>query len=272
MKNPERSGAAKRPAHPTSTSSSNVKRKRQPEAVPLSRYVMRAIRSTAIAFMAPTIVAPLLPASLKPLRLVAGGLLYADQQQQPSDMRFNPPPGRPGQCAGMLLGLAPFIPAFALQARLTETWCARQDSIGTRMAAASQHAWAGFCGHFPRRVAEVAVRYPVNFVLARCVAQVAAAIVGSSLSAGYHRARGRKLVARKLPAVKPRLQERMAARPEVYAVGGLLFLVPALLDTRIGLAMLQKVGVPRAAIGPVITSSVVWAALSTAMVPAARKS
>ena len=269
MKNTERSGAAQRPTHPAT---GRVQRRKQPEAVPTIRYVMHAIRSTAIAFMAPAIVAPLLPASLKPLRLVAGGLLYADQQQQPSDMRFNPPPGRRGQCAGMLLGLAPFIPAFALQAHLTETWCARPGSIGTRMAAASQHAWSSFWGQFPKRVAEVAVRYPVNFVLARCVAQVASAIVGSGLSVGYHRARGRKLVARKLPPVKPRLRQRMAARPEVYATGGLLFLVPALLDTRIGLAMLQKAGVPRASIGTVITSSVVGAALTTAMVPIERRS
>ena len=267
MKNTERSGAAQRPTHPVT----GTQRKKPPEPVPHVRYVMRAIRSTAIAFMAPTVVAPLLPAPIKPLRLVAGGLLYADQQQLPSDMRFNPPPARRGQFAGMLLGLAPFIPAFALQAHLTETWCASEGSIGNRMAVASQQAWTGFCSRFPKRVAEVAARYPINFVLARCVTQVAAAIVGSSLSAGYHRARGRKLVARKLPPVKPRLQQRIAARPEVYAAGGALFTVPALLDTRLGLALLQKAGVPRASIGTVVTTSVVGAALTTAMVPRERK-
>jgi hypothetical protein len=267
MKNTERSGAAQRPIHPVT----GTQRKKPPEPVPHIRYVMRAIRSTAIAFMAPTVVAPLLPAPLKPLRLVAGGLLYADQQQLPSGMRFNPPPGRRGQFAGMLLGLVPFIPAFALQAHLTETWCAREGGIGTRMAAASQQAWTGFWSHFPKRVAEVARRYPINFVLARCVAQVAAAIVGSSLSAGYHRSRGRKLVARKLPPVKPRLRQRIAARPELYAAGGMLFTVPALLDTRFGLALLQKAGVPRASIGTVITTSVVGAALTTSMVPLERR-
>lgn len=270
MKNIERTGAAQRPELPA-TATGSAQRKKTPEPVAHSRYVMRAIRSTAIAFMAPTVIAPLLPAPLKSWRLVVSGLLYADQQQQPSAMRFNPPPGRVGQGAGMLLGLLPFIPAFALQAHLTQTWCAKKDSIGTRVAATTQQAWNGFWGHFPKRVAEVAVRYPINFILARCVAQVAAAIVGSSLSAGYHRARGRKLVARKLAAVKPRLQQRITARPEVYAAGGLLFLVPALLDSRKGLALLEKAGVPRASVGTVITSTLVGAALTTGMVTPERR-
>lgn len=268
MNTPERTGAAQRPNHPAT---SGAPRRKPAEPVAHVRYVMSGLRSTTIAFMVPAIVAPLLPASLKPLRLMASGLLYADQQLQPSDMRFNPPPGRRGQCAGMLLGLLPFIPAFALQAHLSETWCAREGSVGARMAATSQQAWTGFWNHFPKRVAQVAARYPINFVLARCVAQVAASIVGSSLSAGYHRTRGRKLVARKLPSVRPRLQQRVAARPDVYVAGGLLFLVPASLDTRIGLALLQKVGVPRASIGTVITSSLVGAALTTSMVTPERR-
>lgn len=267
MKNIERSGAAQRPDHPVT---SGPRRTRQPEPVSAVRYVMRGLRSTAIAFMAPVVVAPLLPAPLRPLRLVAGGLLYADQQQ-PSAMRFTPPPGRQGECAGMLLGLLPFIPAFALQAHLTETWCARPGSAGARIAATRQQAWTGFWTRFPKCVAEVAARYPINFVLARCTAQVAAAIVGSSLSLSYHRIRGRKLVARQLPPVKPRLPQRVAARPEVYLAGGLLFMVPALLDTRIGLSLLQRAGVPRASIGTVITSSVVGAALTTSMVPFERR-
>lgn len=272
MKNTERSGAAQRPAQPvTVTATVGAQRERSPEPTAPVHYVMRAIRSTAIAFMAPAIVAPLLPAPLQPLRLVVGGLLYADQQQQPSTMRFTPPPGRQGHCAGMLLGLLPFIPAFALQSHLTGTWCAREGSMGNRIATTSQRAWTGFWERFPKRVAEVAVRYPINFVLARCVAQVAAAVVGSSLAVGYHRTRGRRLVARKPAAVKPRLPQRVAARPEVYAAGGVLFMVPALLDTRIGLSMLQKAGVPRASVGTVITSSVVGAALTTAMVPLERR-
>lgn len=269
MNTPERSGAAQRPNLPATRS---PQRKNPTGPVAHIRYVMRGLRSTAVAFMVPGMVAPLLPAPVKPLRLVVSGLLYADQQQQPSDVRFNPPPGRRGHCAGMLLGLLPFIPAFALQGHLTETWCAREGSIGTRIAAGSRQAWTGLCRHLPKRAAEVAVRYPINFVLARCVAQAAASVVGSGLSAGYHRVRGRKLVARKLPAVKPRLQQRVAARPEVYAAGGLLFLVPALLDSRPGLELLHKAGFTRASIGTVITSSLVGAALTTSMVTPDRKS
>ena len=262
MKNPDHTGAARRADHP---GTAPARRKEPPEPVPHSRYVARAIQSTAIAFMVPTVVAPVLPAPLQPLRLVVGGLLYADQQQLPSDMRFYPPPGRRAQCAGMLLGLMPFIPAFALQAHLTETWCARPGSTGTKMAAATQAAWNHFCSWLPTRVGPVAARYPINFVLARCVAQVAAAITGSTLTAGYYRLRGRRLVVRKLAPATPRLQQRVQARPEVYVTGGLLFLVPALLDSRVGRAMLQAVGVPRASFGMVITSSLVGAALTTSM-------
>jgi hypothetical protein len=264
MENTQRPGAAQRPDHPATSS---AQRRKAPEPVAFIHYALRSLRCTAISFMAPTVAAPLLPAPLKPWRLVLCGLLYADQQQQPSPMRFNPPPGRPGQGVGMLLGLLPFIPAFALQARLTGTWCAQEDGIGGKIAAASQHAWNSFCGQLPKRVAEAALRYPINFVLARCVAQVAASISGSCMAAGYHRLRGRKLVARKLPAVKPRLRQRVAARPDVYATGGLVFLVPAVLDTRIGLAMLEKAGVPRASVGIVFTSALVGAALTTAMTP-----
>jgi hypothetical protein len=273
MKNPERTGAAQRPDHPATVMVTTVsaQRKAPHEPVAHGRYVMRGVRSTAIAFMAPTVAAPLLPAPLKPLRMVVCGLLYADQQQQPSGMRFSPRPGRQDQCVGTLLGLLPFIPAFALQAHLTSTWCARPDSIGSRIAATSQQAWTRFWANFPKRVAEVAGRYPVNFVLARCVAQVAAALTGSNLSAGYHRSRGRRLVARTLPPVKPRLRQRVLARPEAYVAGGLLFLMPALLDTRIGLALLQKAGVPRASIGTVMTSVLVGAALMTTMAAPERR-
>ena len=264
MKNTERPGAAQRPSHPATGS---AQRRKAPEPVAHIHYAVQSLRSTAIAFMAPTVVAPLLPAPLKPWRLVACGLLYADQQQQPSPMRFHPPPNRRVQGAGMLLGLFPFIPAFALQAHLTETWCSRKGSMGARIAATSQHAWNSFCGQLPKRVAEVALRYPINFVLARCMAQAAASIAGSGLTAGYHRLRGRQLVARKLPAVKPRLRDRVAARPEIYVMGGLVFLVPALLDSRTGLKFLEKAGVPRASVGTVITSSLVGAALTTAMTP-----
>lgn len=237
--------------------------------VPHRRYVARAVRSTAIAFMVPTIVAPFLPAPVRPLRMVACGLLYADQQQQPSGMRFTPPPGRNGQYAGMLLGLLPFIPAFALQAHLTDTWCAKPGSMGTRMATATQGAWNQACAKLPGAVRSVMAHYPINFILARCVAQVAAAVTGSTLAAGYHRTRGRRLVARKLPAAAPRLRQRVQARPELYAMGGAAFLLPVLLDSHMGRAMLQAAGVPRASFGTVITSSVVGAAMSTSVAIAA---
>jgi hypothetical protein len=259
MKNTECTGAAQRPHHPAAGS---AQRRKPPEPVAHLRYTMRSLQPTVIAFTAPTIVAP-----LQSWRFVVSGLLYADQQQQPSGMRFSPPPNRAGQAIGMLAGLLPFIPAFALQAHLTETWCATEGSAGSRLAAATRHAWAGFWRRFPACVAEAAIRYPVNFVLARCVAQVAASMVGSSLCAGYHRLRGRRLVAHKLPPSMPRLQQRVAARPEVYAAGALLFLIPTLLDTRIGLAALQHAGVPRALTGTILTSSLVGAALTTAMVP-----
>lgn len=260
MKNLDHTGAARRADLPVAA---RAQGKEPPAAVPHRRYVARSVRCTAIAFMAPTIVAPLLPAPLQPLRAVVGGLLYADQQQQPSDMRFNPPPGRHGQYAGMFLGLIPFIPAFALQTHLTETWCARPGSMGMRMATTSKGAWNSACTWMPGAVRRAATCYPINFILARCIAQVAAAITGSTLAAGYHRARGRRLVARKLPSAPPRLRQRVQARPEMYAMGGAVFLVPALLDSRSGRAMLQAVGVPRASFGTVITSSLIGAAMTT---------
>lgn len=265
MKNPERPGAAQRPYHPATGS---AQRSKGPEPVPHIRYAMRALQSTAIAFMAPTIVAPLMPAPLRPWRFLACGLLYADQQQQPSDMRFNPILRKREHTTGILLGLLPFIPAITLQAHLTETWCATKGSLGKRIAGTSEHAWSSFWQRFPKRVAEVAGRYPINFVLARCAAQFVASIAGSTLSATYYRARGHKLVARKQPLARRSLQQRVEARPELYAAGGLLFVVPALFDTRLVWAELQKHHVPRAAVNTVV---LVGAALTTAEVIAQQR-
>lgn len=223
------------------------------------------MRTTFLSFTVPTVLAPFLPAPLQPLRLLACGAIYADQQMQPSDTRFYPTPSRRRQYAGIMVSLLPFIPAFALQAHLTETWCANPSSLGGRMAAASQQAWSRCCQRLPRRVSAVAAGYPINFVLARFVAQMAAVTVGSMLSLAYHRMRGSELVQRARPLPSRPLRERLQSRPDAYAVGAAPFVVPAMLDSRFGRAILQAPGVPRAVCGVAITTALVGAALVTAV-------
>lgn len=223
------------------------------------------MRTTFLSFTVPTILAPFLPAPLQPLRLLACGAIYADQQMQPSDTRFCPTPSRRRQYAGIMVSLLPFIPAFALQAHLTETWCANPSSLGGRMAAASQHAWGRLCQRLPRQVGAIAARYPINFVLARFAAQMAAVMSGSMLSLAYHRMRGSELVVRTKPLPSRSLRERLQSRPDAYAVGAAPFIVPAILDSRFGRAILQAPGVPRAVCGVAITTALVGAALVTAV-------
>lgn len=226
------------------------------------------MRTTFCAFTVPTILAPFLPAPLQPLRLLACGAIYADQQMQPSETRFSPQPSRRRQYTGIMLSLLPFIPAFAVQAHLTETWCANPSSWGGRMAAASQHAWSRLCQRLPRQVGAVAARYPINFVLARFVAQMAAVTTGSMLALAYHRMRGSQLTVRATPLPSRSLRERLQSRPDAYAIGAAPFLLPAVLDSRFGRAILQAPGVPRALCGVAITSAIVGAALVTAVVGA----
>lgn len=224
------------------------------------------MRTTFCAFTVPTILAPFLPAPLQPLRLLACGAIYADQQMQPSATRFHPQPSRRRRYAGIMLSLLPFIPAFAIQAHLTETWCANPASWGGRMAATSQQAWNRFCQRLPRQVGAVAARYPINFVLARCVAQMAAVSTGSMLALAYHSHRGSRLAVRATPPPSRPLRERLKSRPDAYAIGAAPFILPAVLDSRFGRAILQAPGVPRALCGLAITSALVGAALVTAVV------
>jgi len=224
------------------------------------------MRTTFLSFTVPTMLAPFLPAPLQPLRLLVCGAIYADQQMQPSETRFHPQPSRRRQYTGIMLSLLPFIPAFAVQAHLTDTWCANPSSRGGRMAAASQQAWNRFCQHLPRQVGAVAARYPINFVLARFVAQMAAICTGSMLALAYHRMRGSQLTVRATPLPSRSLRERLQSRPDAYAIGAAPFILPAVLDSRFGRAILQARGAPRALCGVVITSAIVSAALVTAVI------
>lgn len=267
MKTPDHTGAARRADQPASHRAS----RQAPEAASPVLYVARAMRTTFCAFTVPTMLAPFLPAPLQPLRMLVCGAIYADQQMKPSDMRFHPQPSRRRQYAGILLSLLPFIPAFAIQAHLTDTWCADPASRGGRMAARSQNAWNRFCQRLPGRVGAVAARYPINFVLARFATQMAAVTVGSMLTLGYHRLRGSRLVKRAQPLPSRTLRERLRSRPEAYAVGAAPFVVPALLDSRYGRALLQAPNLPRALCGVVITSGLVGAALVTAVIGAEKR-
>jgi hypothetical protein len=269
MKTPDHTGATRRADQPASIRAGRDNTSEPASPVP---YVARGMRTTFLSFTVPTILAPFLPAPLQPLRLLACGAIYADQQMQPSDIRFHPQPSRRRQSAGILVSLLPFIPAFAIQAYLTETWCANPSSWGGRMAAASQHAWSRFCQRLPHHVGAVALRYPVNFVLARFAAQMAAVTTGSLLALCYHRMRGSQLVTRPRPLPSRSLRERLQSRPDAYAIGAAPFILPAVLDSRFGRALLQAPGVPRALCGLVITTSLVGAALVTAVVGTEQRS
>jgi hypothetical protein len=230
------------------------------------------MRNTMIAFTTLTVLAPVFPVSCRPLCRAVSGLVYADLQQQPSGMGFDPRLSRRRECVGLAIGLCTFIPAFYLQDYISCVKCADPGSVFSRIAALGERTWKTLCRSLPAGAAMHAQRYPATAVLARFAAQMVAASSGSMLTAAYHYRRGSSLVVRPRPAEPLSLSQRVARRPEIYLYGGLFFSVPALLDTEAGRAMLEALHVTRMASGAIGTSLLVAAATSTAMLARNRTS
>jgi hypothetical protein len=269
MENIKSPQAAQRPGAPRANRSRS---RAQPEPASLARYVAHAMRNTMIAFTTLTVLAPLFPVSCRPLCRAVSGLVYADLQQQPSGMGFDPRPSRRRECLGLAIGLCTFIPAFYLQDYISSVKCADPRSVFSRIAALGERSWKALCRRLPAGAAMHAQRYPATAVLARFAAQMVAASSGSLLAVGYHHRRGSSLVVRPPPPGPPSLSQRIARRPEIYLYGGLFFSVPALLDTEAGRAMLQALHVTRMASGAIGTSLLVAAATGTAMLARNRTS
>jgi hypothetical protein len=193
-------------------------------------------------------------------------MIYADLQQQPSDLGFAPRPSRRQERVGLMISLFPFIPAYALQTYLSEVRCADPHSAFARIARQSEAAWKSFWRTQHGAFAWAAEHYPINFTLARGFWQMVAAAAGALLSVQYQRNRGAELVRRQPNARPPTLSQRIARRPETYLQAGLLFSVPAALDSTIGRSMLQSLRVPRFASGVIGTFALVSAAGKTTLV------
>jgi len=250
-------------------------------AVSQSRYARQAAWITIGGFSLPTIVAPcfrnvrwprvcaLRTAQWPPayaMRTLLAGMIYVDMIQPPMGVRFSPPPTRLQEVAALTLGMMPYLPAFTLQAHLTNTWCARQGSRGERMAAASLRRWRLLCERLPRRQADAARAYPINFVLARVTAQMAAVGAGSTLSAGWHRYRGATLEAIPQPPRPPSLSERIQACPQAYVAGMLAFAWPTVMTGRLDESIRQAGGTMRPAGVARLVGAVIAACIVTAMI------
>jgi hypothetical protein len=248
-------------AHVASTRS-----RMQGETVPVASHVARSMRNTFLAFTTLTAATPLLPAAVRPMRLPAAGMIYADLQQQPSGMGFAPRPSRRQERMGLMISLFPFIPAYALQTHMSEVSCADPHSAFSRIAAHTEAAWKGFWRAKSGNIARAAECYPINFTLARGFWQMVAAAVGALMATQYHRNRGAELVTRLSSERPPTLSQRLARKPELYLQAGLLFSLPAALDSAIGRRMLQSLRVPRFASNVISTCALVGAAAKTAIV------
>lgn len=224
-------------------------------------YTGQALATTARAFTLPTILAPiLLPASLYCMRFVATGVILADQLMKGRAVDFTPPADPRQSLVGTSIGLFPFIPGFALHARLSETYFSNPQTRGSKFMAATGRAWAGFCSRLPKAIASVMRGYPLNFALGFGVTQLTASAVGSVASASYHHARGGTLVRTKQNGSPKKLVDRVRKNPQAYIAGASLFTIPSLLSSPPVQRAIRGAGLSGPAASAVIATGVVVAA------------
>lgn len=224
-------------------------------------YTGQALATTAKAFTLPTILAPiLLPASWYCMRFLATGVILADQLVKGRAVDFTPPADSRQSLAATSIGLFPFIPGFALHARLSETYFSNPQTKGSKFVADIGKAWAGFCSRLPKAVASAIRGYPLNFALGFGVTQLTASAVGSGASASYHHARGGKLVYVKRAGSPKKLVDRVKENPEAYIAGASLFTIPTLLSSPPVQRAIKGAGLSGPAASAVIATGIVVAA------------
>ena len=250
-----------RPAGPPAT----------PPPVPVShaRYASQAAWITAGAFSIPTVIAPWIRPLLSPqahaLRTLAAGLIYVDMVQPPMQAAFRPAPDRKREALALTLGMMFYIPMFALQAHVANTWFDQPASRAARAARASQQAWLALCRQLPRRAAGLARSYPINFVLSRVLAQMAAVGIGSTVAGAWQRRRGATLRALPQPAQPPSLRQRVCAYPYAYLAGIAAFAGPSYMTLQLDRAIsVSGAASPRQVAR--LTTAVVAACIASGMV------
>jgi hypothetical protein len=224
-------------------------------------YTAQALATTAKAFTLPTIVAPLLfPMRFYCVRFIATGLILADQLVKGRAVRFTPPVDSRQSLYATSLGLFPFIPGFALHARLGETCFSNPQTRAFKFAEAIAKSWSGLSSRLPEAVARIVRRYPLHLVLGLSATQLTASAAGSGVSASYHRARGAKLVQVKHKGPAKNLPERVKENAAAYVAGASLFTLPAALASPPVQKAIKGAGLSGAAASAVIATGVVIAA------------
>ena len=238
-------------------------------AVSQVRYARQAAWITWGAFSLPTIAAPCIKPLLSPqtyaLRTLVAGLIYVDMIQPPMQVAFQPAPDRRKETLGLTLGMMFYIPMFALQTHIANTWFNDPASRASRIAVASQQAWQALCRQLPHAAAALGGSYPINFVLSRVLAQMAAVGVGSTVAGAWQRRRGARLQALPQPAQPPSLRQRAAANPYAYLAGIAAFAGPSAMTFRLDRAITTKgAASPREV--ALLATAVVAACIATGLV------
>lgn len=193
------------------------------------RYQGQALATTSLAFVAPTLAAPLMPRPLQPLRYHFMGMTYADRKSQRQAVAFSPAPDAHQRTLGTVLFMTPFIFTAGIRAHLAENHAAQPESPGARLSMHLTAAWRELCSHVPRTMSAHLTGYPLPFVLGHAAAQLTGCAIGAELAAGYYRRQGMQLVAIQDVPRRPSLVARIRSRPEMYLQSLGLFSFPALL-------------------------------------------
>jgi hypothetical protein len=231
------------------------------KSAPGFSYTAQALATTAKAFTLPTIVAPLLlPARFYCVRFIATGVILADQLVKGRAVDFTPPVDPRQSLYATSFGLFPFIPGFALHARISETCFSNPQTKAFKFVEAIGKSWSGFSSRLPEAIASVMRRYPLNLALGFGLTQLAASAAGSGVSASYHRARGARLVHVKRKSPPKNLLERLEENTGAYVAGASLFTIPAALSSPPVQKAIKGAGLSAAAASALIATGVVIAA------------
>lgn len=220
-------------------------------------YQRQALATTTLAFVAPTLAAPLLPRPLQPLRYHFMGLIYADRKLQRETVGFSPVPDAHQRRTGTVLFMTPFIVTAGIRAHLAENHATQPESPGARFGMQLTAIWRDLCAHVPRAMSAHLAGYPLPFVLGHAAAQLTGCAIGAELAAGYYRRQGMQLAPVPDIPCRPSLVARVRSRPDMYLQSLGLFSVPALLPVALRAAGIR---LRPALTAMAITSSVALAA------------
>lgn len=193
--------------------------------------------TTFVAFMAPTIVAPLLFQSPSWVRFLSMGVIFTDRQHQLKQVRFQPPTTDHEHMVATGLFLSPFVFTAGVRGMVARHASMHSDGLPANVAKAIDGSWQAMIqkNHpwlrcFPKFEARLQ-SYPASGILATVAGQLLGCVLGTGGCLWYHQSWRRAEIEPVPPdASGPRWHERISNDPLNYVVGTAPFLFAYMAD------------------------------------------